>query len=197
LGRTASHSLKIALETLLGGTCYHMMELFARPEHVPLWHAAIRGREPDWDSMLQGFTAAVDWPAAAVWDQLFRAYPDSVVLLSTRSSSDSWWASFSETILEVMQRGPGPGMEEWFEMSADMLARLTPDYAEREACITAYEAHNDAVRRSVPADRLIDWTPADGWGPICAGLNLPEPETPFPHVNTRDEFRAFAGLTPS
>jgi hypothetical protein len=72
LGRTGSHSLKIALETLLGGTCYHMVEVLPRPEHIPLWHGAIRGQEPDWDSMLQDFTAAVDWPAAAVWDQLYK-----------------------------------------------------------------------------------------------------------------------------
>jgi hypothetical protein len=145
--------------------------------------------------MLPDFTAAVDWPAAAVWDQLYKAYPDSMVLLSTRSTSDAWWASFSQTILEVMQRGPTPGREEWYEMAADMLDRLTPDYADRDACIAAYDAHNEAVRHTVPRERLIDWTPADGWGPICAALQRPEPEAPFPHVNTTDDFRAFAGLT--
>ena len=106
LGRTGTHSLKIALEKLLGGTCYHMVELFPRPEHIPLWHGAIKGDvQPDWDSMLEGFTASVDWPAAAVWDQLHQAFPESVVLLSVRDDAEAWWKSFSETILQVMQRG--------------------------------------------------------------------------------------------
>ncbi len=194
LGRTGSHSLKVALESLIGGTCYHMVELFPRPDHVPLWTRAMTGDEPDWDSLLAGFTAAVDWPAAAVWEELHRAFPGSVVLLSTRSSAEAWWESFSHTILEVMQRGPAPGMEAWFEMSEATLNRLTPDYTDRTAGIAAYEAHNAAVRASVPADRLIDWSPADGWAPICAGLHLPVPDEPFPHVNTKDEFRAMAGL---
>jgi hypothetical protein len=195
LGRTGTHSLKIALEQLLGGTCYHMVELFPRPQHIPLWHGAMVGREPDWDAMMTEFTAAVDWPTAAVWEELHVAFPDSVVLLSTRSSAEAWWKSFSETILQVMLRGNvAPEMSEWFEMSVDMLNRLTPDYADHDAAIAAYAAHNERVRSTVAPDRLIDWTPADGWGPICAGLGLAEPAEPFPHVNTTDDFRAMAGL---
>ncbi len=195
LGRTGSHSLKIGLETLLGGTCCHMVELFPRPEHIPLWHGAILGEEPDWGTMLEGFTAAVDWPAAAVWQELHRAFPDSIVVLSLRSSAEAWWDSFSETILQVMQRGPAPGMEAWYAMSVDMLERrFTPDYAKREAAISAYRARIEEVRRTVAPERLVEWTPADGWGPLCAGLGVPEPDMPFPHVNSKDEFRAMAGL---
>lgn len=194
LGRTGTHSLKIALEQLLGGTCYHMVEVFPRPEHVPLWHAAILGEQPDWEEMLQGFTATVDWPAAAVWADLHRAFPDSVVLLSLRDDPAAWWRSFSQTILEVMQRGPAQPDDQWYAMSVDMLRRFTPDYADEGAAIAAYEAHNQAVRESVEPGRLIEWRPKDGWGPLCRGLGISEPEEPFPHVNTTDDFRAMAGL---
>ncbi|HVA73586.1 MAG TPA: sulfotransferase [Acidimicrobiales bacterium] len=194
LGRTGTHSLKIALEKLLGGTCYHMTELFPRPQHIALWHGAIRGEQPDWEAMLEGFTAAVDWPAAAVWDDLHRAFPDSVVLLSVRDDAAAWWRSFSETILKVMQRGPGTADDPWFAMSVDMLDKFTPSYADRDAAIAAYEAHNQAVRDSVEPRRLIEWRPADGWGPICEGLGIAVPDEPFPHVNTTDDFKAMAGL---
>ena len=194
LDRTGTHSLKIALEQLLGGTCYHMVEVFPRPEHVPLWHAAVLGEQPDWDEMLQGFTATVDWPAAAVWADLHRAFPDSVVLLSLRDDPAAWWRSFSQTILQVMQRGPAQPDDQWYAMSVDMLRRFTPDYADQGAATAAYEAHNQAVRDSVEPGRLIEWRPKDGWGPICRGLGIAEPEEPFPHVNTTDDFRAMAGL---
>ena len=37
LGRTGTMSLKIALEKLLGGPCYHMVKLFEHlEEHTPL-----------------------------------------------------------------------------------------------------------------------------------------------------------------
>ena len=67
LGRTGTLSLKVALERLLGGACYHMAELFSHPEHVPLWHAAARGSMPDWHALFRGYRAAVDWPVASFW----------------------------------------------------------------------------------------------------------------------------------
>jgi hypothetical protein len=54
VGRTGTHSLKLALERLLGGTCHHMLEVFAHPDEVPVWHAAAEGRMPDWQPFLAG-----------------------------------------------------------------------------------------------------------------------------------------------
>ncbi|MFM7734957.1 MAG: sulfotransferase, partial [Alphaproteobacteria bacterium] len=67
LGRTGTNSLKLALERLTGGPCYHMIEVFKHPEHAPTWRAAFEGREPDWKRFFEGFTATVDWPAAGRW----------------------------------------------------------------------------------------------------------------------------------
>jgi phospholipase C len=55
---------------------------------------------------------------------------------------------------------------------------------------------NDAVRREVPADRLLEWSPADGWEPICERLCLPAPDDPFPVTNTANETRAMFGFPP-
>ena len=70
------------------------------------------------------------------------------------------------------------------------------DWQDETEAKRAYEAHNADVRASVPADRLIDWHPGDGWEPICEKLGLPVPSEPFPHVNTTDEFRAMIGMEP-
>src|SRR5204863_3950976 len=54
LGRTGTNSLKLALEELLGGPCYHMFELIAHPQQVPLWEQALRGEQVDWASLFDG-----------------------------------------------------------------------------------------------------------------------------------------------
>src|SRR5215208_7067540 len=60
LGRTGTVSLKGALERLLGGPCYHMVEVFSHlDDHVPRWHAAVRGEPVDWEGLLGGYRAAV------------------------------------------------------------------------------------------------------------------------------------------
>jgi hypothetical protein len=195
LGRTGTHSLKIALEQLLGGPCYHMLEVFQHPEHIPMWHGAARGGMPDWDELFADYVSVVDWPAASFWREISQANPDAVVLLSTRESSEAWWQSAHNTIFEIARTGPPGGGDAWFEMwNAIARNRFTEQLEDADAAIAAYERHNADVRVSVPSDRLIDWQPGDGWGPICEVLDLPVPDQPFPHVNTTSDFRAMVGL---
>ncbi|MEY3042194.1 MAG: hypothetical protein RLZZ174_1276, partial [Pseudomonadota bacterium] len=42
-GRTGTLSLKLALEQLGFGPCYHMVEVFKHPTHIPLWRKAHAG----------------------------------------------------------------------------------------------------------------------------------------------------------
>jgi len=201
LGRTGTHSLKDALEQLLGGPCYHMIEVFGRPDDIAVWQAAIDGAPPQWNEFLADYRATVDWPAAAFWRDIADANPDAIVLLSTRESADAWWRSANATIFEVSRRsrdGAGPVPPAHLQMIADLFSRtFTSEWTDEDAAKRAYEAHNAAVRAAVPADRLVEWHPGDGWEPLCAALGIDEPAEPFPHVNSTDEFRAMAGLDAS
>lgn len=194
LGRTGTLSLKVALEKLLGAPCYHMAEVFQHPEHIESWRAAARGRMPHWQSLLGGYAAAVDWPAASFWPELSQAFPDAVVLLSVRDAQ-SWWESASRTIFLTSKKEVGTP---WRAMIDEVFAaRFTTDIDNREAAIAAYEAHNRQVRERVPRHRLLEWQASDGWGPLCDALRLPVPDEPFPRTNTRDEFIVVHGLDAS
>jgi hypothetical protein len=197
VGRTGTHSLKLALEQLLAAPCYHMVEVFERPDDVARWRQACRGEAVDWDAVFDGYVAAVDWPAAAFYDVLMDVNPDAFVLLSTRADAEAWWRSASATIFTAIDRVstlPPPLEEMAFEM---LDTRFTPEWREHDASIAAYLLHNEEVRMQVPADRLVEWQPGDGWGPICRALGVAEPDEPFPHVNSTAEFRANTGLDPA
>ena len=45
-----------------------------------------------------------------------------------------------------------------------------------------YRMHNEEVRRFVPQERLLEFNVKEGWGPLCKFLEVPEPDTPFPHL---------------
>ena len=83
LGRTGTTSLKLALEELLAGRCYHMIEVRERPEDPDAWGDAYEGRSPDWTTFFDGYVATVDWPAAPFWWELAQAFPDAPILLSS------------------------------------------------------------------------------------------------------------------
>lgn len=185
LGRTGTLSLKLALERLLGAPCYHMTEVFAHPEHVALWHAAARGEPVDWQALFEGYASAVDWPVGSFWPEVSQAFPDALIVLSTRSA-ESWWQSASQTIFPFSARAAGtPWHAMWMELAKN---RFTTRLDDRAAAIAAYERHNADVCARAPRARLLEWTAKDGWGPLCRALGVPVPDEPFPHANSTEEF---------
>ena len=44
----------------------------------------------------------------------------------------------------------------------------------------AYETHYSTIRSKVPAERLFEYQPGSGWGPLCEFLGEPVPDHPFP-----------------
>ena len=57
-----------------------------------------------------------------------------------------------------------------------------------EWMIEAFNRHTEEVKATVPADRLLVWSPADGWEPLCELLELPVPDAPLPQVNDAATF---------
>jgi hypothetical protein len=195
VGRTGTHSLKIALEQLLGAPCHHMMEILGDPSQAPAWIDAIEGRPVDWSAMLLRYRAIVDWPGGAFWRELSQANPDALVLLSVRDPED-WYRSASNTIFLSFDRVP-PELAPWMQAVRMLLRdRFSDQFDDPQAMMDAYFRHNDAVRAEVPASRLLEWNIGDGWGPICQRLELPVPAGPFPVTNSTGEFREMVGLSP-
>jgi len=184
LGRTGTYSLMLALEKLLGGPCYHMAKVFDRPADVALWKKASEGGAVDWKSMFAEFKAGVDWPICAFAVDLVEVYPDALILLSNRDF-ESWWKSASTTIFPSSGQAEG----EWRDMVEALFGNtFTSELDNKEACRAAFERHYRHVRENIPAERLLEWTAADGWAPICDALGLAVPDEAFPHTNTTEEF---------
>jgi hypothetical protein len=192
-GRTGTQSLKLALEELGVGPCYHMMEVFGNTEHIPLWAAATRGETPDWDALFANYRSTVDWPGCAFWRDLAEKNPNARILLSYRNSDD-WYDSFHNTIYQAMTRDPPPEPA-WVAVHHEMTRQLVLEQAlggrpdDRAHAIRCYEDHNEAVRSEVASDRLILHEVGAGWEPLCIGLNLPVPDKPYPKTNNTKEFR--------
>src|SRR5262249_3186972 len=137
---------------------------------------------------LQGYVASVDWPASAFWRELADENPNAIVLLSMRSSAETWWGSVDSTIMRVM-RGEANQMDpEWTGMVTTLFGDFGLRDGDPEGGMAAYERHNEAVRAAILPGRLVEWHPGDGWEPICSALGLPVPAEPFPHLNTREEW---------
>lgn len=192
LGRTGTKSLQEALQLLLGAPCYHMAEVGKRPDDIDVWRRAAEGDPPDWREFFAGYAGAVDWPMASFWDDIAEAFPEAIILHSTRSDADTWFRSASQTILRPRDRDPDdPFTRMWTAVAARTFDGPETD---REVAITGYERHNRHVVATAPPERLVAYRPGDGWEPLCAALGVPVPDVPYPHTNTTAEFRSRAGL---
>ena len=190
VGRTGTHSLKLAIERLGLGPCHHMEEVLRNPSvQVPLWSAALQGRA-DWAAIYRGYASAVDWPTAGFFRELSAAYPLAKFVLTHRSQ-ESWVQSFSETIYKLTTgevAGP-PEAKPLLGMAGAVIARTGfPNGLDAAGLGRAFAAHNESVKATIPADRLLVFQVKDGWGPLCAFLGVAEPAEPFPRTNNRAEF---------
>jgi Sulfotransferase domain len=203
-GRTGTMSLKVALEELGFGPCYHMSEVFAHPEHVELWRAAAQGKPVDWEQIFSGYRAAVDWPACSFYGELMEKYSDAKVILTVRDPQ-RWYESAYDTIYTITRAASSSpifylasfviprvkGMKRARRMIEEIVWERDFDgrFEDREHAIATFQRHNEEVGQRVTSERLLVYEVKEGWGPLCKFLGLEAPDKPFPHLNDAEVFR--------
>ncbi len=201
-GRTGTLSLKIALERIGFGPCYHMMEVFPRPDHVAMWHRLAFEQSMDWDEIFRGFHATVDWPAARWWREIAAHFPEAKVLLSVRDP-EAWYKSVTDTIYQPMKSPAPDGVPELVRLQSEMarkaiLAETFDNRFEDKAhAIEVFERHNQEVRDAIDPARLLVFDVREGWGPLCRFLEVPVPDEPFPRLNDTATFQAMMRMRES
>lgn len=210
-GRTGTLSLKVALEKLGYGPCYHMTELSGRPEHVAFWEALperldlgekvgsdvgdVPGARVDFEKVFSDYQATVDFPGCVFWRELTEAYPEARIILSVRDP-EKWYESASQTIFAApgrllsLTRRWLPGSRRIPAMAHKIIEQQTFGGLiwDREHAISVYKRHNEEVERSVPEEKLLVYEVKEGWEPLCQFLGKEIPDEPFPRVNDRVEF---------
>jgi hypothetical protein len=193
LGRTGTMALKTALEQLGFAPCHHMYEVIQHPEQTGFWERATRGEAVDWEEVFANYRASCDWPSCSFYKELAERYPAAKVILTLRDPH-AWYRSVCNTILPSM-KGPmilpdGSRVGPPGDFAKPLIGEKTFGMQFDEAhMIDVFNRHNEEVKRTIPADRLLVFEAAQGWEPLCRFLAVPVPAAPFPLTNTTEEFR--------
>jgi hypothetical protein len=185
MGRTGTASLKVALEALNMGHCYHMTEVLKNPEYTQYWINAAEGNA-DWDKIYRGYSATVDNPGCNYWKELSAYYPDAKVILTTRDAN-KWFDSTNETIHSVefarfMKNSPFGEM-----VQKTMWDRMENRMQDREYMVEFFNKRTAEIIDSIDAERLLVYKVSDGWAPLCEFLDVPVPNLEYPRINSRNE----------
>ncbi|KAL9966210.1 hypothetical protein ACROYT_G024249 [Oculina patagonica] len=188
--KTGTKSITKALRQL-GFTVFDWEEQnFDFLDHwVDVFH---NGVKPDVKRVYQNADAAVDYPGNIFYEEILEVFPDCKVILSERDE-DSWVKSL------VNQRAVAEA-ERFYRMSMlSSTARkiyyvydcyLDAHLGSRNPKSTSvirkrYRIHNNHVKTTVPADKLLVYNVKQGWKPLCDFLGCEVPKSPFPHENVK------------
>ena len=201
-GRTGTESLKLALEQLGFGKCYHAYELIANPHQIVYWEQLQNGEKPDYNTLFEGYQAAVDFPVCYHYRELTEQYPDAKVILTVRSPSH-WYDSAAKTIFMKPEQAKVRLL--WFlslfSKRLRYIYRITKygqsflfgrvwknETADKTAMMDFFNNWNEEVKQTIPANKLLVYEVKQGWEPLCKFLNVPVPDTPFPKANEHGDF---------
>jgi hypothetical protein len=195
-GRTGTTSLKAALERLDLGPCHTMLELFSRPEQIPVWLRASRQEPVDWTQVYADYGSTVDWPGARFWCEIAAAFPAAKVVLTVRDPQAWYDSAHSSIYAAAMEPLPATGVDPVFASLWKMSREVVWDgvfdgrFADRDYAVQVYEEHNRRVVKEMDDERLLVFDVTQGWQPLCDFLGVPVPDEPFPRVNDRAAFAA-------
>jgi hypothetical protein len=189
-GRTGTRSLKVALEELGVGRCYHMIEVMKNPDHFKYWAEIMQGGKADWEALFSGYQAATDWPVAAYYRDLMAVYPDAKIILTVRDP-ESWHVSIMNTLYQISRRFNKftriiPSVHQFLNaMEKAIWQGVFHNKVEDKAhAVRVFNDHIEEVKHVVPKERLLIFEARHGWEPLCAFLDVPVPvNKPYPHEN--------------
>ncbi|KAI9251973.1 P-loop containing nucleoside triphosphate hydrolase protein [Sporodiniella umbellata] len=194
-GRTGTTSLCDALD-YLGYRTHHMKNVLLDPKQDPevFENAYKHSDQPvDWDSVYEGYTAAVDWPTSAFFDRLYALYPDVKVILTVRDP-EGWFNSVYNTIHRW------PGVDETWPERIRLTKRMAGAVSchgrlvqkdlleQKEELIQMFLDNIEYTKKIVKPENLLVMELGDGWEKLCGFLNKPIPSIPYPHSNKGECF---------
>lgn len=218
--------MRIALEQLGFSNCYHMQNILENPQReAPKWIRLIEAHfgdpgkgkgtisKADFDAVLGHCQSCVDVPTALFGVELAAMYPEAKVVILNRDPED-WYCSVSESIMTSVRPtsrlaklgmlfcfafDPATRAFAKFGRAMSGLAFRYDHRTEKNKAIAWYTSTYQRFRDEILEERRIEYQIQEGWGPLCAYLEVPIPmvrdeetgdmvEAPFPRANDRETF---------
>ena len=198
LPRCATSSLQAAFENEFGlGPCMHMAHVAPHVDRLKMCRQAAletnkENRQAILHKLFDGYRASCDFPGNYFVEDLVEMYPNAKIILNKRKSPEAWHRSMHATLVFFTTKTyhyctywiPTDYWHYQLHQAGEVLNKRRWNLPPRFP-IEFYHIHNKWVQ-DVAAQNgkdVLEFTPDQGWGPLCEFLEKPKPETGFPHLN--------------
>ncbi|KAI1733801.1 hypothetical protein F4680DRAFT_378704 [Xylaria scruposa] len=214
--RSGTRGLYLALKQL-GFAPYHMAEVISTG--IPALKIMVDGMKAEWlhegtpygraefDKWFANYDVIIEMPFFMLRSTL-EAYPDAKFLLTERDP-EKWAESFMNTIGWAtlrLRRLPMSIFKRFdtFAFYMDLFNGQMVDYYTnglgaseegRKALAENYKLYISEVKQLVPPEQLkvVELEDGFGWSELCPYLGVPIPDTPWPSLNSTEEFQEAVG----
>jgi hypothetical protein len=161
------------------GSCFRTLGFRHHSFSLDLLESAACGEMAPLLQILDAFDSFEDWPYPLFYRFLDRLYPGSRFVLTRRSTPARWLASLGS---HALRTDPLIGSRTRSLAYGCPFPQLNPKHF-----LSFYANHLNQVRsyfQDRPQDLLeVCWEEQASWEPLCAFLERPIPDCPFPHEN--------------
>lgn len=196
-GRMGTTSLQMAL-TILGYSVIHddnrrlVFDLYAE-----YYNKTITAEELHYGMGHRGFDCVVSHaPHSYEWAATQQNKNDPVRVILNDRDPQAWvdsWIAVAAPTYDLMAGRPLawiPAIQDFLPLLYEMVKVVPTNgqpekFLDRDVLLQGYHEHYKRVRRTVPAEYLLDYKMQQGWEPLCSFLGVPVPDVPFPHANDR------------
>lgn len=211
LARSGTNSLKAAVEQLTGAESVSLEDIAGVPAKSDPWLQLLRqsrGGGPVNRTLLRsvvaGYASSTSLPGGLLYKEFMAEFPDAKVILTRHPKGpEAWYASTMGSIMRlnyeilnatwIGQLPPAKAMHAFLrEMYLDGPFLTFAEWRQKDVALAKYAEWNAEVERTVPRDRLLVFSADKGWGPLCAFLGKPVPDSPFPYAATSGDNIRFA-----
>ncbi|XP_065671696.1 uncharacterized protein LOC136089573 [Hydra vulgaris] len=145
--------------------------------------------------MYERVDAVIAFPIYIIWQKIFKAFPDSKVILTTRENHELWFKSFEKTrsLMEKLRSKKylrsllSSTWSNVYYMEKLAFNKIFPQNMSitlnKENWINSIRVHEATVKQLVPKDQLLVYKVGEGWERLCKFLNKSVPMTQFPKEN--------------
>jgi len=209
--RAGTVSLKLALQELGFGYCYHPLDVLndKKLRKDILWWNNIDHRlknDPksinfdEFFGSLNNCSAAIDWPIYFYWKELAAFYPNAKIIVSVRDP-EKWYKSCCSILSMYNNNYIYQFISKLFDYSRMISSEWIPNSVKEFGGMNAFfnekeNTINHMINRPKNMlkmdeynikNRTLIFNVKEGWEPLCKflGCNVPK-NIPFPHANERD-----------
>ena len=144
-----------------------LFKAYARDELAPVFDA------------VEQYESFEDWPYPLMFRELHERYGEQArFILTTRASPTAWLESLKAHTMRANPLNQTNRLAYGYDYPHGYEAEHLAFYEHHNAAVRAFFAEKE--RERVFLD--VCWENGDGWKEICAFLDMPVPDAPFPHA---------------